>query len=680
MRYIAIIFLFAYFSASAQNLQEKSEYVRSIIVKAENYLNHDIEYSLILADSAYKMAVLNNELNNQADASLVIGVALLELNNYNESIKYLKKAEELFSTFTDELSLAKAKIYLGRNSTQIGDFVSANAYFDKSFSILNGLANDSRYDKNNILKAFSNLYSFRGLLNKRLKNYAKSLEYFNKELEINLKIGDSLLIGNNYCDLGRIYLNFDTSKAGRDKALNYMITGYNIIVKYDKTKELANTYKKLGLFYSEIDDCKTAVNYFRKALELYKMFNDKQGMVVCYNNIGRAFYWTNQYQISLDYYRNAQDIVSQTNDFDNKIILFRFMSETFEKTNKYDSALYYYRLYDNLENYINEISKIRIIEETEKKYEIQEQKLKIFTLERQKDKLFSYFFAFGMLTTLLVVVLFYSRNKNKIRTHKILEEKNKELESMYEIVLNAKNQAENLVQTKENIMRNLSHELQTPFNIVFGYISLLKEELENSDKPKSIQYLNDLSFQLNTLYNLLNDVYEISKYESGETSLSLNTFILNDIVNSAYNKFLSSVKQKELSFQIIECGDILITSEPKILSRILDHVLDNAVKYTNNGNISIIMEYLDSSKKRIGLTIEDTGIGIDNEYLEKIFELFSQQDMSITRSYEGVGLGLYITKKFVSILGGEIKIKSIKGAGTKIIVYLNSEFYCYSVK
>lgn len=459
-----------------------------------------------------------------------------------------------------------------------------------------------------------------------------------------------------------------------------MSIGYSIIIKYDTTKELANTLKKFGLFYSEIENCKLAVYYFEKALELYKRFKDKQGMVVCYNNIGRAYYWSGMFDKSLLYYRLAQDIVKSTDDFDNKIILFQFISESFEKMNKMDSALYYYKLYDNLENEINEIYKFRTIQETEKKYKLNEQNLNITKLENERNYFFAILFGSGMLVALLVVLIFYIRAKNKMRLNKLLQAKNEELESMYQIVLNAKNQAENLVQTKENIMRNLSHELQTPFNIVFGYISLLNSELDNSNIQKSKQYLDDLSFQLNTLYCLLNDIYEISKYESGEKSLSLNTFLLNDIINSQYNKFSDVIKKKNLSFQLIECGDILITSEPKFLSRIIDHILDNAVKYTNSGGINVILEYFDSSRKRICMTIEDSGVGIDHDYLEKIFDLFSQEDMSITRAHEGVGLGLYITKKYVNILNGEIKIKSIKGAGTKIIVYLNSEFECNSIK
>ncbi len=566
------------------------------------------------------------------------------------------------------------QIYTGRCYTQTGIYITANELFNNALKVL-----DNNYSEKNSTKALhikALLFNYRGLLNKRLENYKTSLEYHLKELEIYKQLRDSIHIGNSYADIGRAYRFL----GDYEKSLKYTIDAYNVVKKYGDTKILANTYKKLGLIYSEISDYKNALAYFQKAKILYIKFNDKQGLAVSYNSIGRIYCELNRIELGISFFYNALEIVKNSNDMENLFLSYKYLSEAYKSLNNYPKAYQYITLYYKYKDSIYKIEKERLIQDTEKKYNSKEQQHNIQDLKNKNQSYYMYFAMFGFLITLLIVVFVYYRYKTKISLNIILQEKNSELESLYSAVVIAKQKAEELVNTKENILRNLSHELQTPFNIIFGYLSLLKNEIETLESPKSIEYIELIQNHLNYLFNLLNDIYQISRIENGDNSLSYNTFILNDIIHSVYSKYKPQIIQKGINFEIFELGDIELTSEPNITKRIMEHLIDNAVKYTDQGKITVTLDYKDTKSNTIQVSIEDTGIGIDSDYLEKVFELFSQEEMEITRSYEGIGLGLFITKKFINILSGEIKIQSNKLIGTKIIVYLNSVIECNSVK
>ncbi len=313
------------------------------------------------------------------------------------------------------------------------------------------------------------------------------------------------------------------------------------------------------------------------------------------------------------------------------------------------------------------------IKQIETKYKIKDHQKRISELQNKADFYNYLFFIVGLIISLITVVFLYNRYKIKSRMNKKLEEKNIELERMYINLLAAKCEADKLIKLKEDIIRNMSHEIRTPFNNIFGYLKLLNAEIDPEKHPNSILYLDEINNISNSLLGLLNDIFDLSQIENNEFKTNKQTFLVNDVIKGIIRKYQSETEKKKIEFNLFEIDDLVVNSDIKIMERIFSHLIDNAVKYTPKGKITIKLKRITViDSPNLLITIEDTGIGIPEADLKKVFEPFTQSEMTTARSFEGAGLGLTITKKFVELLNGDIKISSKLGLGTKISVYLYS--------
>jgi PAS domain S-box-containing protein len=243
-----------------------------------------------------------------------------------------------------------------------------------------------------------------------------------------------------------------------------------------------------------------------------------------------------------------------------------------------------------------------------------------------------------------------------------LEERNRRLEWQ-------SRELEKASRLKSEFLASMSHELRTPINAVLGYTSLMREEIygELTDKQKNA--LNKINTASQHLLDLINDILDLSKIEAGKMPVYLEEVPLRQILGELAEAVEPLVREKQLEFELIVDEGIppLFTDRTK-LKQILLNLLSNAVKFTSVGGVKLMGERINES--RIRITVEDTGIGIKEEDLEKIFEDFRQVDQSPTREYGGTGLGLSITRKLISLLNGTIEVESMYGGGSRFSIDL----------
>ena len=233
--------------------------------------------------------------------------------------------------------------------------------------------------------------------------------------------------------------------------------------------------------------------------------------------------------------------------------------------------------------------------------------------------------------------------------------------------------AKNANAAKSNFLANMSHDIRTPMNAIVGYSTLLMKDAD--DKNKVIEIGKKITYSSQHLLSLINDVLDMSKIESGRTSLNSDKVDVSEVINNISEIVQVQTKSKKQSFEIKTKGNIppYIYADKLRLTQILLNLLSNAVKYTEkNGTISLVVEGYGNNGQTCHLRfiVSDNGQGMSSEFVEKIFEPFSRETNSMTNKIQGTGLGMSITKSIIDLMGGTIDIQSELGKGSVFTVDL----------
>lgn len=227
---------------------------------------------------------------------------------------------------------------------------------------------------------------------------------------------------------------------------------------------------------------------------------------------------------------------------------------------------------------------------------------------------------------------------------------------------------------KSNFLANMSHDIRTPMNAIIGFSALLAKDAENPDKVR--EYIRKIAFSGQHLLSLINDILDMSKIESGKTSLNIEEFNLSEFLEEVYSMMISQTKAKKQTFDVRTKGRMpeLVLGDKLRLNQILLNLLSNAVKYTpNEGNIELIIESLDKKMHNhvhLRFEVKDNGIGMSPEFVKTVFDPFARESKEATKEIQGTGLGMAITKNIVNLMGGTISVTSEPDKGSSFVVEL----------
>jgi len=232
-----------------------------------------------------------------------------------------------------------------------------------------------------------------------------------------------------------------------------------------------------------------------------------------------------------------------------------------------------------------------------------------------------------------------------------------------ETLITAKTAAEAANRTKSEFLTNMSHELKTPLNSVIGFSDLLKEEIAGPLNEKQSRYVQFISSSGKNLLNIINDILELSKAEAGDEELNIEVFSVDESINKVISMILPQIHEKNIKLNYNpENRKIWIFADEFKFQQIMSNLLSNALKFTpSGGSIDVISKQEDDL---VIITVRDTGIGIPEDSLDKIFKPFFQIDSSLSRTFEGTGLGLTLVKKYVEMHSGNIHVESKIGEGS----------------
>ena len=292
------------------------------------------------------------------------------------------------------------------------------------------------------------------------------------------------------------------------------------------------------------------------------------------------------------------------------------------------------------------------------------------------------FFALGIIGIILVLL----RKARKAETAaKIAAEDTQKLNDKLEIALK---KAEDASLAKTSFLHNMSHDIRTPMNAVLGYAQLMKDELKGKGMPETSEHLEKLQQSGNLLLSIINNILDMARIESGRMEIDENYTQIEGIRQDLFEIFDDEAKKKNIAFTYtmnVE-HDHVLTDTTKI-KEIFVNILSNAIKYTPaGGSVMVNVDELPCDEPEymiVRTRISDTGIGMSQEYLTKIFEAFTREQNTTKSKIAGTGLGMSIVKKYVDLLGGTIDVESELGTGSAFTVTLKHKIAdesCYAKK
>jgi polar amino acid transport system substrate-binding protein/two-component system sensor histidine kinase EvgS len=591
-----------------------------------------------------------------------IGITYLYEENYEKTFEYWRKAINVAEYNKDTFALSQninnmAYVYeaIEQYDKAINFFQQAIKFKDKQLTKLNKelISASSQKEKEEVEEQIRNTLFGIGMQRNAVAlafgkqhEWDSTLHYLNQAVPILDQLKDKnhrfdLLtnIGSTYSLLGA-YMGIQKHLFD---ALKYLLLAERDVENVDVI-DRATWYFNVGEVYFKLNDPENGYKYISETLRLAKKYDLLQKQENCYSTFR-------------DYYLNKKD---------------------------YKNAYYYHDSVQWIEDSLNLIAQKADIAELETKYETEKkerenlelkQEVREQELENLKEKRMRNIFISSTIV-FLIFIFVISYLFSKLRHKNILVTKSKEeLEKLNHNLRLSKEETEKALEFKSLFLANMSHEIRTPLNIILGFNSILKKQISD---VKLSKYLESIEMSSYNLLRFLNDILDMSKIEAGKILLTPDSINLKLLIMNIRELFMLKANEKNIELHVEIDSKVpseIIIDEIR-LRQILVNLIGNAIKFTNQGYVKIAVDapvlnkYQSefSTKTNIRIQVIDSGIGISQEDMTKIFESFRQVNIKEQKQMGGTGLGLAITKRLSEMMNGEITVESKLGEGSTFTV------------
>jgi signal transduction histidine kinase/DNA-binding response OmpR family regulator len=563
----------------------------------------------------------------------------LKATDPDTAIYFALKSYEIAKDLDDMPGMASALYSSGVIYRQLGLLSSAIENLNASLEILAKLDDPLLLAK--VYFAFGNI-----LLD---EDNDDALEYYNKAYQIFQDIGNEEYLPHIFLGIGSSY----ASKGEYAKSQEYQFQALDLLEqKAEVNRTIIAALVNIGDNYLLLNELDSAYNFFHQALDLSKELGHNTRLVDSYMQFGKYYNFTGEYGLSISYLDSAMTIAMDENFLEQIRDNAELMADSYKKMGEYEKALHYSGLYMTLYDSINQMQANTLLRryarEREYNQEIQQKEVDL-----QRAKLLR---NFTMIALILVVIsLFYM-----YRNYRMKKKANALLAEVDEL--------------KTRMFSNISHELRTPLTLILDPIQQMLDD-EQMKRP-SARILKLMERNVNKLLGLINQLLDLSKLDSGKLKIELSQGDVIHHLKIIALSFTSRAEKKNIHYTVKFPEEEFVTYfDADKLDKILTNLVGNAIKYTDDGgtvsvNVLVDREYSRKRKSNgslpsLQIEVRDTGKGIPEDELSRIFDRFYQVRGKDEPESVGTGIGLSLTKELIDLLHGDISVESKVNLGTR---------------
>lgn len=591
---------------------------------------------------------------NKAAALTSLGVANTKLNNIDKSAEQYKEAAQLYSSMGNNYQAAHAYLNLGSiYTTIIGDYQQG---LDFSLSALNNFQEAGDEFK----AAYARLVI--GQTYEQLGDLDTPIKYYSDALEIFKDSGNSYLVINAINNLGEVY----KAKREFNTAIEYYEEALKLSKESDLEEGVAIALNNIGECYFQLESYNLAIDYYNQSFPILAKLNDSHKMSISLNNQAATLIKLNSPLPAIPLAERAINLAEKVGAKEETKKGLESLYEANRELGRYKDALSYFIEYEELkDSLINEqrssqLSKVLAehkAEQNKNEIELLTKSAELKEAELARQEVLTYLLIALSITLLIFGVIYYIRYTERKAMNKKLVKASEELNEINS--------------TKDLFFSIIAHDLRGPFNSLLGITEILAED----SRELSTEEITNLSKEVNQnargVFLLLENLLEWSSSQLGKISYNPQKFDLNEVVIQNINLYRKTASVKNIDVNFTHNNNATVYGDKNMLDSVTRNLINNAIKFTpKNGKIDI--ETIKENSKVV-LSVQDSGMGISQEEIDKIFKLGSEVKRAGTENEKGTGLGLVLCKEFVNKNNGTIEVNSEEGKGSLFKVTLPSQ-------
>ena len=680
------------------NTSSGDEKITALLNISKEYYKIDYDTALFYANQAYIISKKTN--NNRLKISSINEITEIYYykSDYKNAIKYTRIVLEEYKK--DKKNLKEVAVSLQKLGAFYFDwdvYDKALEYFFEALKIYKELGLNK-----NIASVNNNI----GLVYKESKKYDLAIDFLSKSVSWFKNSKETQVYSYSLNNLGGVY----SKKAEYDSALFYFKKSIAIKIKSNDDLGLANTYGNMGDMYYDKTDYDNALKYYKKVLFISERQKNDRIKAMVYVSLGKTYYELKFNEVSIEYLQKSEKYAEALGINNTLKEIYEFYSKVYFSKNDFKTSNFYLKKYIAIKDSLFSKEKSDKLSELMVLYNMEAKNQEIKTIkERDEANLkliekandFKYFMIISIILILVISFLIFSRFKSKINNTKTIKEKNNQIASINKQLIGLNSELEQKIQhrtkeledeiqsklqiettlssaiekekraiyLKDFFLSNISHEIRTPLNAISGLASLLERKFEGEKDSVINEFINGIIQNSNRLLSLLNNIIDFSRLEANDIIIKKELFSINDIVSNVCELHRFKINDKKLNLETNFQDIPTVISDKENLAKIVNDIIDNAVRYTDNGTINIETGYY-SEYEEVYIRIKDTGQGIDSEFLPHIFASFTQDSKGFERKYQGMGLGLPLAKRLIELMTGRIEISSKKDKGTIVSLFI----------